>query len=182
MVLLLCEKSIGTVFAGLPSPNPAEYSTYRCEPLSLLTGFQVGRPGRKLWRGSCVNHIQGKEKRQTVKRWKIQAFRGPAFFFGADKLLQVKTQLKMYVLSYCRTQTMKCKSNRLLCAKLGKSFLLNCSLWSDIHRWETRLNKQRLWFTDSKQKVSSTLNALPDSAGTRSSHLFMVFYQFWNGL
>lgn len=48
--------------------NPVLYRTYHCGPLSPLICCQTGRPGRKPWRGSCVNHAEEKEITvETVK-------------------------------------------------------------------------------------------------------------------
>lgn len=41
--------------------NPVLYCTYHCGPLSPLICCQTGRPGRRPWRGSCVNHAEEKE-------------------------------------------------------------------------------------------------------------------------
>lgn len=69
----------------LVQPNPAQYCTYYCEPLSLLICFQTGRPGRKPWRGSCVKPSRGRKRRETVKRWKewkqSELVFGNAFYF-----------------------------------------------------------------------------------------------------
>lgn len=58
--------------------NPVQYCTYHCGPLSPLICCQTGRPGRKPWRGSCVNHIKGKRKEteiwKEVKQWKQRGF------------------------------------------------------------------------------------------------------------
>lgn len=44
--------------------KPAQYCTYHCGPLNPLICCQTGRPGRKPWRGSCVNRIEGKREKQ----------------------------------------------------------------------------------------------------------------------
>lgn len=54
--------------AGLSSP--IQYCTYHCGPLSLLICCQIGRPGRRPWRDSCIHHIQRKEKRQ--RQWRTE--------------------------------------------------------------------------------------------------------------
>lgn len=47
--------------------NPVTYCTYHCGPLSLLICCQTGRPGRKPWRDSCSNHIEGKKEERRQK-------------------------------------------------------------------------------------------------------------------
>lgn len=46
--------------------NPVLYRTYHCGPLSPLICCQTGRPGRKPWRGSCVNHVQGNKEEKEI--------------------------------------------------------------------------------------------------------------------
>lgn len=48
--------------------NPVQYCTYHCGPLSPLICCQTGRPGRKPWRGSCVNQIQEKREETEIPR------------------------------------------------------------------------------------------------------------------
>lgn len=50
--------------------EPVQYCTYHWGPLNPLICCQTGRPGRKPWRGSCVNRIQGKREKQKQDSWK----------------------------------------------------------------------------------------------------------------
>lgn len=59
----------GCTLAGRFEPKPIWYCTYHCVALNPLICCQTGRPGRKPWKGSCVDHNQGQRETETRKSW-----------------------------------------------------------------------------------------------------------------